>query len=255
MCGRVFLAIPAEAFAQLFGLDRVDLADAAPQRGSPLPAPLIARYNIAPMQLVAAVREREREGKRERELVPLKWGLVPYWADDPSVGNRMINARSETAATSAAFKHALQRRRCLVPADGFFEWKKIAPGAKQPMAIRSRDGAPLAMAGLWDRWRPKGDDGHPLETVTILTCPPNDLLKDVHDRMPVILEREEWAKWLDPAEQDPSRVTPMLNPYPAERMTMHPVGRWVNSVTNDDPRCIEEIRPQPPAVDEQPSLF
>src|SRR5690242_7160589 len=121
MCGRFFLATPAEVVAELFGVDRVRLGDVTVLPASPAPAPLVARYSVAPTQLIGAVREVERDGRRERELVALKWGLVPYWAEEPSVGARMINARSETAATSAAFKHALERRRCLIPADGFFE--------------------------------------------------------------------------------------------------------------------------------------
>src|SRR4051812_28573893 len=176
MCGRFFLATPAEVVAELFGVDRVRLADIRVLPG--MPSPAAARYNIAPTQLIAAVREAEVEGaqagrpRHERELVALKWGLVPYWAEDPSVGNRMINARSETAATSAAFKGALERRRCLIPSDGFFEWKRLGPEVKQPMAVRPRDGKPWAMAGLWERWRPRGEDGPAMETATVLTCPP-----------------------------------------------------------------------------------
>jgi putative SOS response-associated peptidase YedK len=254
MCGRFFLATAAEVVAELFGVDRLGLADVTLLPGMPAAAPLLARYNIAPTQLVAAVRDRwAPEGaERQRELVALKWGLVPFWADDPSVGGRMINARSESAATSAAFKHALERRRCLLPADGFFEWKKVGPRAKQPVAVRSRDHRPLAMAGLWERWRARGEAGPPLETVTILTCPPNELLKDVHDRMPVILEPGEWDRWLDPAEHDPGRLAPMMDPYPAGLMAMHPVGPWVNSARNDDSRCVEEFRPE---TSEEPGLF
>jgi putative SOS response-associated peptidase YedK len=252
MCGRFFLATPAEIVAELFGVDRVRLGDVTLLPGMPAPAPLMARYNIAPTQMVGVVRERDHDGQRERELAALKWGLVPWWAEDPSVGNRMINARSETAATSAAFKEALRRRRCLVPADGFFEWKKFGPKSRQAVAVRSRDGKPLAMAGLWERWRASGETGPPLETVTILTCRPNELLGDVHDRMPVILEPGEWDLWLDPAEQVPERLGPMMDPYPGALMTMHPVGPWVNSPRNDDARCVEEFRAE---ENDEPGLF
>lgn len=252
MCGRFFLATPAEVIAQLFGVDRVRLADLPAIPGAPSPDPASARYNIAPTQLVATVRDRASDGGRERELVPLRWGLVPWWADEPSGGARMINARCETAATNRAFKDALERRRCIVPADGFYEWKKIAPGAKQPVAIRSRDGRPLALAGLWERWRPKGVEGPYLETVTVLTCPPNSLLEEVHDRMPVILPAGGWDRWLDPGVREAGAVAELMAPIAAEALRMHPVGSWVNNVKNDDPRCAAEAEAEEPG---QQSLF
>ncbi|MEX2218135.1 MAG: SOS response-associated peptidase [Phycisphaerales bacterium] len=254
MCGRFFLATPAEAIARLFGLDRVRPEDLSAAAGG-LPPEAGARFNICPTELIPVVREIGRNGARARELVPMRWGLIPYWADDPSIGNRtppLINARSETAATSSAFQHALQRRRCLIPADGFYEWKKIAPKTKRVMAIRSADRAPLALAGLWERWLPpehrpgsSNDDAGPttappphpptlpphdrpkpwVHTVTILTCPPNALLEDIHDRMPVILEPHEWDRWLDPAQHEAAAVAPLLDPYPSEKLTVHPVAK------------------------------
>lgn len=195
---------------------------------------LTPRYNIPPSESILAVRQLlQREG---RELVPLRWGLVPAWATDSAVGNRLVNARSETAADKPSFREAFRRRRCLIPADGFYEWKKTG-GRKEPYYVRLRDGGLLAFAGLWERWR--GADGGALETCTILTIDANDLVRRIHERMPVILERADYARWLDPRVQDVKAVQALLRACPAERMLAYPVSRAVNDPDRDDRTCAE----------------
>ena len=196
------------------------------------------RYNIAPTQSVAVV---PNDGERQVRL--FHWGLVPFWAKDPSIGNRMINARGETAAEKPAFRAAYQRRRCLILADGFYEWQKV-PGerTKTPTYIRMASGDPFAFAGLWEVWRPKTDSEDevaPLASCTIITTRPNELVAPIHNRMPVILPRDSYDRWLTP-EVVPSRsLDELLVPYPAEAMIAHPVSRYVNSPGNDSPLCIE----------------
>ena len=151
----------------------------------------------------------------------------------------MINARAETAAEKPAFKEAIRRRRCLLPASGFFEWQKVG-ARKLPHLIRLRDGMPFALAGLWERWRPRGG-GEPVESCTILTTEPNDLVAELHNRMPVILDPERFDLWLDPEVREMDRIEPLLVPYPADRMISFPVGLQVNRPENDDPSCIEPL--------------
>ena len=194
-------------------------------------------YNIAPTQMAPVVRATP-EGRR---LDLFRWGLIPSWACDQAVGARMINARSETAAEKPAFGEALARRRCLVPADGFFEWQKVGR-ARQPYFIRRRDGAPCALAGLWERWSASPADGT-IESFTVLTTTPNALVEPLHDRMPVIIEPADFARWLDLDQRDPATLRSLLRPLPAERMEAHPVSRRVNSPANDDPSCIEPVSP------------
>ena len=187
MCGRYTLATPVAELSRIFGFP--ELPNLSP------------RYNIAPTQDIAAVRLLPEEERRE--LVLMRWGLVPYWADDPSIGSRMINARSESVAEKPAFRSAFARRRCLVLVDGFYEWQQHGVpkgGKKQPFRIRRRDGQPFAFAGLWESWKgPKGGPAleHPLETATIVTTDANRVLKPLHDRMPVILAPEDYDAWLD----------------------------------------------------------
>jgi putative SOS response-associated peptidase YedK len=216
------LKTPADVLAETFGLGAV------PE--------LAPRYNIAPTQEVAALRRAE--GEEEPRLDLLRWGLVPFWAKEPSIGSRMINARGETVASKPAFRAALRRRRCLILADGFYEWKKTG-GAKQPFHIRLREDRPFAFAGLWERW--EGPECESLRSCAIVTTEPNEMLAEVHDRMPVILPLEDHALWLDPAEQDPARVLPLIRSYPAGEMEAFPVSTWVNSPRNDDPRCVEPL--------------
>jgi putative SOS response-associated peptidase YedK len=197
------------------------------------PAP---RYNIAPTQPVLAVRKLP--GESRREMAWLKWGLIPFWSADPKIAYRTINARSEKAAKSPAFRDAFKKRRCLIPADGFFEWKKDGK-KKLPYYFQTKDHQPFALAGLWETW--KDNEGKPLETCTILTTDANALVSEFHDRMPVILPQEDWERWLDPEQQDAAKVQPMLAPYPAEMMAGTAVNPIVNNTKNDSPACIEPI--------------
>jgi putative SOS response-associated peptidase YedK len=238
MCGRYTLTSPAQAIADVFGLDtaEVDALEAS--------AP---RHNIAPGQDVWIVRA-DRAGV-ERELRLVRWGLVPSWADSPAPAATMINARVETVAEKPAFRKAFQRRRCIVPADGFYEWQRRS-GGSQPFWIGGRDHRPFGMAGLWEIWRGAGDAR--IESCTILTTAPNDLVAPLHDRMPVILAPDDFAVWLDPRETDVERLRSVLRTAPSDALVMHPVSTRVNDPRNDDPDC---STPVTPASDPQGSLF
>lgn len=217
MCGRFTLHHPAEEVAECFGVQQVLF-------------PLTPRYNIAPSQPVAVVLE---EGGRC--LDAYKWGLVPFWAKDPKIGNRMINARAETLSEKPSFRAALTRRRCLIPADGFYEWKKEGD-ARRPYHIRLRDQNPFAFAGLYEEWQ--APDGAPLRTCAIITVEPNRLMAQIHNRMPAILDADAREVWLDPALKDAPRLLQLLKPYPEKEMEAYPVSRRVNAPTFDDPACI-----------------
>jgi putative SOS response-associated peptidase YedK len=225
MCGRFTLTDPDADLAVQFNLP--EIPDLRP------------RYNIAPTQPVAAVRVPAKSSARE--MVLLRWGLIPFWARDPKIGSQMINARSETVAEKPAFRAAFRRRRCLVVADGFYEWQKT-DGTKQPFYIRLRDARPFAFAGLWEHW--KGPDDTAIESCTLLTTQPNDLLRAVHNRMPVILQPRDYDLWLDPEIEKPELLRPLLLPYPPEKMDAYPVSRYVNSPNNDDPSCVEPLPQQ-----------
>jgi putative SOS response-associated peptidase YedK len=228
MCGRYTLNSTGQVVAELFELDE-----------EPSLAP---RYNIAPSQEVAAVRLDRDSGRRV--LARVRWGLHPSWSRTPPGSDaRMINARAETLADKAAFRDPLRRRRCLLPADGFFEWRKLAR-RKQPYLIRMDDGRPFAFAGLWDRWR--GPEDRPVESCTIVTTGPNDLVATLHDRMPVILAPRDFGLWLDPEVGDSDRLRPLLRPYPAAAMTMYPVSRRVNDPANDDASLLDRDEDPPP---------
>jgi putative SOS response-associated peptidase YedK len=218
VCGRYELHANPAAIALAFGLE--------------YPPDIHARYNIAPMQPVPIVRINTHGA---RELVQMRWGLVPRWARDPAIGARMINARAETVAGKASFRTAYRRHRCLLPADGFYEWQ-ATPRGKQPVHVGMRDGSTFALAGLYERWL--SQSGEPLDSCTILTTDANALLRALHDRMPVIVPPEHYARWLDPAEPDPRDV---IVPYAPERMRWHAVSTKVNNAKNDDPSCIEAI--------------
>ncbi len=234
MCGRFTLRTPQGVLVEQFRLKSIP--------------PLQPRYNIAPTQQIGVVRERE---PAQREFAWMQWGLVPRWAKDPSGAGQMINARSETAAEKPAFRDAFRRRRCLIVADGFYEWKK-AGKAKQPYYIRLKDGRPLAFAGLWERW---GDGDEKLESCTILTTSANELCAPMHDRMPVILGPADYDRWLDAALVDPAELKYMLEPHPADEMIAEPVSPRVNSVANDDMGCIEAIEEKQPTNSAQQTLF
>ena len=197
---------------------------------------LSPRYNIAPTQPVATV-VRDAESGVNRIAV-MRWGLVPHWAKDPTIGSRMINARAESVAEKPAFRSALRYRRCLIVADGFYEWQAQNGGPKQPMFIALQDRQPFGFAGLWERWT-EPESGEVLTTCTIITTEPNELMVSIHNRMPVILPREAYGEWLDPAQTDSKRVTPLLKPFPADLMIAWPVSRRVNNTANDDARLIE----------------
>lgn len=189
------------------------------------------RYNVAPTQEVAAVLGEDDE----RHLEMLRWGLIPSWADDSGIGSRMINARSETVAEKPSFRKAFKERRCLIVADGFYEWQKTNDG-KQPYYIRMRDGSPFAFAGLWESW---GKHGEEIRSCTILTTDANDLVGEVHHRMPVILPPENYDLWLDPDVREAEPLLDLLRPHPDDVMEAYPVSRRVNKPSNDEPGCIE----------------
>jgi putative SOS response-associated peptidase YedK len=234
MCGRFTLRTPLKDVVELFDLALFDSALPLDFSEASLPP----RYNIAPSQQVACVRfdaERQR-----RTLDWLQWGLIPRWADDPAIGNRMINARGETVATKPAFREAFRRRRCLLPADGFYEWKRQA-GGKQPYYIQLQDKRPFAFAGLWEHWR-HGELA--IDSCTIITTAANALVSSLHDRMPVILDPSSYQAWLDPQYEDRESLEKLLIAYPTDRMTVEPVSRAVNNPRNDSPRCIEPAAPE-----------
>ena len=199
------------------------------------------RYNIAPESPIACVRRNPASGARE--LVQLRWGLIPAWAKDPTIGRQLINARGESVAEKPSFRSAFRSRRCVVLADGFFEWQRDG-GRKKPFYIRLKDERPFAFAGLWERWQQPGLD---LQSCTIITTAANELLRPLHDRMPVILHLQDVDDWLNP---DNDRGKSLLQPYPNEEMTFFPVSELVNRASQDVPQCIERV-----ATTTQKTLF
>lgn len=193
---------------------------------------LVRRYNIAPGQLAPVIT-----GDNERRLAMMKWGLVPSWAKDPSIGHKMINARSETIAEKPSFRNGLRQRRCLVPADGFYEWQKHPDSkTKTPIHFYLKDHLPFAFAGIWERWI--DPDGNDLKTCTLITTEANKLISPFHHRMPVILRTDHEAPWLDQKLTDPEQLRTLMSAYPPEEMEYHSVATLVNSPTNDSPECI-----------------
>jgi len=199
------------------------------------------RYNIAPTQHVPVIRQHPKEPRRDLSL--LRWGLIPSWAKDSSAAASMINARSERATVLPAFRESLRLRRCLIPADGFYEWERTAAG-KQPYCFDVNDGELFAFAGLWDRWR--APDGQWIRSFSILTTTPNAVTSPIHDRMPVVLAREDYDLWLDPGMTDVQIISELLKPCDASRMRCHPVSNRVNQVQNDDAECAGPIRMESP---------
>jgi putative SOS response-associated peptidase YedK len=226
MCGRFTQQLSTSEFARIFGAE--NLAD---DPGG--------HYNLAPMRKASVVVER---GDR-RAIVPYKWGFVPSWAKDPRIGSRMINARAETIATSPAFRSAFTRRRCIIPADAFYEWHRVGKGPSQPYVIRHEDGSTLALAGIWSAWRePDAPEGaEPLRTFSIVTTAANETLVPIHDRMPVILPADAWELWLGAEEVDPSELQGLLVPAPADGLIRFPVARYVSDVRNDGPILVEPV--------------
>lgn len=226
MCGRFTLTVSdPETLKSAFDLDTP-------------PPDLPPRYNIAPTQPVAAVVHNPDTGRNE--LAVMRWGLIPSWSKDPAIGSKAINARSETAPEKPMFRSAFKSRRCLVVADGFYEWQKVGQGPKQPMYIALRDHAVFGFAGLWERWT-EPESGEVWTTCTILTGEPNELVTPIHDRMAVILPRELYNDWLDPKQKDTARLLALLKPYPAERMMAYPVSRRVNTPDIDAPELIQRV--------------
>ena len=222
MCGRFTLFEADKILSREFGVSGIP--------------PLSPRYNIAPSQAVAAVRTAS--AGTGRELALLRWGLIPSWSKDPAIGNRLINARAETVREKPSFRNAFRRHRCLIPANGFYEWQRLERG-KQPYFVRMRDERLFAFAGLWDRW--ESPDKGVIESCTILTTVANAVLSTIHDRMPVILPRAEYARWLDPALQNTDSLAPLLVPFPAEEMLAFPVSPRVNIPTVDDQECMAPL--------------
>jgi putative SOS response-associated peptidase YedK len=219
MCGRFVLHTPPPALADYFDIDAIP--------------DMVASYNIAPSQPVAAVRVPEQC----REMVMLRWGLVPSWAQDAKTNYSMINARAETVAEKPAYRTAFRQRRCLIPADGFYEWKQT-PDGKQPYYIRMREDGVFALAGLWERWEKQNEV---VESCSIIVTQANDTIRPVHDRMPVIIRPSDFDWWLNPECRDAAALKALLQPWPGDEMTACPVGKYVNSPANNDTRCITPL--------------
>lgn len=219
MCGRFTLTA-----------DPAALQDAFP--GFIFPEKLIPRYNIAPSQPIAVV---PNDGNKSLDY--FTWGLIPSWAKDPKIGNRMINARSETLAEKPSFRSAYRRRRCMIIADGFYEWKRESDSkSKTPYYIHMEDNKPFAFAGLWERWF--DSDGSEIKSCTIITTEPNETVAQLHNRMPAILLPDDYDAWIDPDEKDPDALSAILFPYPLADLGFHPVSKVVNNPSNDVPDCI-----------------
>lgn len=219
MCGRFTLNQSASALTEVFHVESIpDLAD---------------QYNIAPTQMVATVLHNVESN--QREFQHLRWGLIPSWAKDPSIGAKLINARAETVAEKPSFRSAFKHRRCLVVADGFYEWQR-QQGKKQPFYFRLQDGQPFGFAGLWEKWR--SPDQEEIISCTILTTVANELLQPIHERMPVILNPKDYDLWLDPQVQTSEPLHQVLCPYPAPAMTAYPVSTLVNKAQHNSPECI-----------------
>lgn len=229
MCGRYASSARVDELVEVFGI-----AEVLPE----VPGP---SWNVAPTDVVRAVVDRPGP---TRSLVPMRWGLVPSWADSPSGGARLINARGETAADKPSFRSAYRRRRCLLPADGYYEWQRL-DSRKQPWFVHRTDGRPLAMAGLWEVWfdrrLPKDDPAGRLVTCTILTTSATDELGHVHDRMPMTVRDDVWDAWLDPAVQDRDEVAGLLALDPGTGITSHPVSNAVGKVSNDFPGLADPV--------------
>ncbi|SDX11123.1 Putative SOS response-associated peptidase YedK [Marininema mesophilum] len=222
MCGRFTLTANLKEIVERFQVEEHGIEAHLP------------RYNIAPSQEVPVILMEEEQ----RKLVSMRWGLIPRWAKDPSIGNRLINARSESLTQKPAFRRSFQRYRCLVPADSFYEWKKV-DGTKQPMRIMFTSGELFAFAGLWDCWTE--ESGESYQSFTIITTQANEMVQEIHERMPVILHLAEEAAWLDPDWGDPDLLSPFLEPYEPEAMTMYPVSKAVNTPKNDQAEVIRSL--------------
>jgi putative SOS response-associated peptidase YedK len=226
MCGRYTL------------VNLAHLTDLFPWITEP-PADVPARYNIAPSQPILAVANDHPD-----KYDYFYWGLIPSWAKDPTIGNKLCNARGETLAEKNTFKNAYRRRRCVIPADGFYEWKLNPDGkTKQPMYIRLKTGKPFGLAGLWEQWQ--DEKGNEMRSATIITTRPNELMATMHDRMPVLLHEKDFRRWLDRKEHAPDDLNDLIAPYEADAMEAYPVSREVTTPRSDGPKLIERVEPQP----------
>lgn len=225
MCGRFVAAQPPERIAEYFSAS-VDVDSLGPN------------YNVAPTNDIYAV-----VAEPQRSLQAFQWGLLPVWAKDRKVGQKMINARAETIASKPAFKGVFRKHRCIVPMDGFYEWQAREGQTKQPFFIHRADGEPLAVAGLWSAWRPKGSDPDEpwLHTASVITTSANATMATIHDRMPVILPRAMWDRWLDPDNQNIYMLARLLVPAPDDLLTMHAVSTEVNNVRNKGPHLTDPL--------------
>src|SRR5436305_1340960 len=240
MCGRYTSTTSPALLAEQFLVDDVALDD-----------DLEPRWNVAATLSVLAVAESRSRGTRR--LGTFRWGLVPSWAPDLSVGSRMINARAETVATKPAYAESLRRRRCIIPADAFYEWKVTESGRRQPYAIAAVDGRPMAFAGLWAAWRdPKVADSPWVRTCVIITTTANERLAPLHERMPVVLAPDAWDEWLDVGNEDTDQLRRLLLPAPADALHFWPVSTLVNKATNEGPELIEAVEPESAL---EPGLF
>lgn len=222
MCGRFIIKSDLEQIQLAFSIDQVE-------------AQVQPSYNIAPTQSIVTVAQRDGQNVLEN----MRWGLIPVWAKDMSIGSKMINARAESVAEKASFKRPLKSRRCLIVADGFYEWQK--EGAKKiPIFIHLKSQKPFAFAGLYDVW--KSPDGDWITSCAIITTRPNELMEPIHNRMPVILPKTAYKPWLDSSNQDLDELVALLQPYPADKMLAYPVSPLVNSPRNNSPECIQAIR-------------
>ena len=218
MCGRYTLRTPIDVLAEGFEIQEY-------------PSSITPNYNVAPTQEVAGLVEEEEK----RKLEMFHWGLIPSWAKDPAIGNKMINARAETVSEKPSFRSAFKKRRCLILADGFYEWQKTDDG-KQPYHIKMEDDSPFAFAGLWEVWDKYGEE---IRSGTIITTDANDLMSEIHHRMPVILHPEDYGLWLDPDFDEKEPLTSLLKPYPSDAMEAYPVSRRVNKPANNEPSVLE----------------
>jgi putative SOS response-associated peptidase YedK len=249
MCGRYASSRRPEDLAEEFEIDRAEVAETVSE-------PIAPDFNVAPTKEVYAVLTRPPSSDAaadtaRRQLRVLRWGLVPFWAKDPAIGNRMINARMETITEKPAFRHAFAKRRCLLPADGYYEWypteqrSKAGKPVKQPFYIRPKDGSVMAMAGLYEIWRdPTRSEDDPLRfrwTCTVLTTTAEDSVGHIHDRMPLLVEPDRFAAWLDPARTDPDGLRELLVPAAPGRLEAYPVSTQVNNVRNNGPELVEPL--------------
>jgi len=253
MCGRYSRRWDKQRIAEAFQTGHVDGLVYEEERDELDDWSAAPSYNVAPQTMQPVVRSSAETGRRE--LSRMRWGLIPFWAKDAKIGYSTINARAETIASSAIFREAAKRRRCLVPADAFYEWHKLNAKTKQPYAIALKDREIFAFAGLWETWKDKAADVH-LETYTILTTDPNELMEPFHDRMPVILDPENYDRWLG---TDAPLPTDLLRPYPAEKMRSWKVSHRVGNVRNNDPELLQPLEKveelDEPRTASQPSLF